>query len=99
MVWQAWGYDYDGNDMPYMGLAISNPWTDDPSAMGPAVATFQRETGSSQDGWPVPSISGDWVVWKDDRPSSHGGLWAYNVVSEQTLMIKEPQTNSLDGQD
>lgn len=88
LVWQAIAYGYD-NGIPYMGLAISDPWTDDPSPVA-AVATFPREPDSYQDGWPVPSISGPWVVWKDDRPSKKGGLWAYNVESKQTVVIKSP---------
>lgn len=99
VVWQAWAYE----NKPQMALMISDPWTGDPgdpeSPPPAALEVFQRETDIDpyQDAWPVPSISGDWVVWKDDRPSKHGGLWAYNLVSQEKVMMKAPQFDSSTG--
>lgn len=42
--------------------------------------------------WPVPDISGDWIVWKDGSTGMAGGLWAKNLVTSQEITVKSPST-------
>jgi len=86
VVWQAWSID----NQTRMGVVISDPWTSEPATVS-KLADFPRESSSPyQDAWPVPSMSGSWVVWKDDRPSTKGGLWAKNVATGEEVVVKAP---------